>query len=65
MRQRITYILPEGSNVHRADLKVSNDSLNFTKAGEAAEEWRLTLGLDDLPEEVGRLLSQLFLELSC
>ena len=63
MKQRITYILPDGSNVHRADLKVSNNSLYFTKADEAAEEWRLTLGLDDLPEEVGRLLSQLFPEL--
>ena len=52
MKQRITYFLPEGKRVDPADIHVENDSLNFTKAHEAAEEWRLTLSLDDLPDEV-------------
>jgi hypothetical protein len=53
MKQRITYFLPEGNRVDSADIEVKDDSLNFTKAREAAEEWRLTLGLQDLPDEVG------------
>ena len=52
MKQRITYFLPEGKRVDPADIRVENDSLNFTKTHEAAEEWRLTLSLDDLPDEV-------------
>ena len=55
MKQRITYFLPEGNRVDPADITVENDSLNFTKAHEAAEEWRLTLGLQDLPDEVWKL----------
>jgi hypothetical protein len=53
MKQRITYFLPEGNRVDPADIQVEHDSLNFTKAHEAAEEWRLTIGLPDLPDEVG------------
>lgn len=52
MKQRITYLLPEGTGIGPADINVGNDSLDFTHAGEAGEEWRLTLGLNDLPEEV-------------
>ena len=52
MKQRITYLLPEGSQAEPADVKVDKDSLNFSRADEADEEWRLTLGINDLPEEV-------------
>lgn len=52
MKQRITYFLPEGNRVDQADIKVEKDSLKFTRAHEAAEELRLTLSLDDLPDEV-------------
>ena len=52
MKQRITYLLPDGSGLDPADIKVQNDSLEFTRTAEAAEEWRLTLGFNDLPEEV-------------
>lgn len=52
MKQRITYFLPEGNRVDSANIEVKKDSLNFTRAHEAAEEWRLTLSLSDLPDEV-------------
>lgn len=52
MKQRITYFLPEGKRVDPEDVHVGSDTLNFTKAHEAAEEWRLTLSLHDLPDEV-------------
>ena len=53
MKQRITYFLAQGNRVDSTDINVKNDSVNFTKAHEAAEEWRLTLSLNDLPDEVG------------
>jgi hypothetical protein len=52
MKQRITYFLPEGNRVDRTDIEVKKDGLNLTRAHEAAEEWRLTLSLNDLPDEV-------------
>lgn len=52
MKQRITYILPQGTGIDPADIEVKNDGLKFRKAGDAAEESRLTLGLDDIPAEV-------------
>lgn len=52
MKQRITYVLPEGIDLSPADIEVDAESLNFTKADQAAEEWRLTLGFGDLPDEV-------------
>lgn len=55
MKQRLTYFLPEGSGIDPSDIKISEDSLNFTKAAQASEEWRLTRGPGELPEEVGLL----------
>lgn len=52
MKQRITYILPEGTGISAGDIDVKSDSLHFAKAGEAVQEWRFTLGLDELPLEV-------------
>lgn len=52
MKQRITYFLPEGKRVDSKDIDVGKDTLNFARAHEAAEEWRLTLSLNELPDEV-------------
>lgn len=52
MKQRITYILPEGAGISAAHIDVKPDSLRFSKASEALQEWRFTLGPDELPVEV-------------
>lgn len=52
MKQRITYILPPGTGLSASDIAVEHDSLSFAKAGLAVEEWRFTLGLAELPDEV-------------
>jgi hypothetical protein len=60
MRQRITYLLPPGSGVDPADIKVDNsnvlklgeDLLSYAKSSESAEERRITIGLSELPQEV-------------
>ncbi|KAK5167330.1 protease B nonderepressible form [Saxophila tyrrhenica] len=57
MKQRITYLLPEGHRVNASDILVQDDSLSFADASKAAEEWRLTLGLDELPEEIQVILA--------
>ena len=57
MKQRVTYLLPESHGVDYADIKVGANGLDFLRADKAAEEWRLTLGLNDLPDEVSRLSS--------
>ena len=57
MKHRITYLLPEGLGIDPADIKVISTPADikirshyfeFKKAASAAEEWRLTLGLDEL-----------------
>lgn len=59
MKERITYILPPGTDLGASDLDIKPDSLTFAKGGLAVEEWRFTLGLDELPHEVclGRVLT--------
>ena len=52
MKQRITYMLPEGTGIDPADISVGSSNLSYTKAAQAAEEWRVTLDLDELPDEV-------------
>lgn len=52
MRQRITYLLPHGSGVNPADIKVTDNELTFARADDAAEERRITVGLSELPKEV-------------
>ena len=57
MKQRITYFLPEDVSADPEDIQVGSDNLNYTRASEAAQEWRFTLGVDDLPRKVrGSLL---------
>lgn len=53
MRQRITYLLPEGTGIDPADIQVTKDELKYSKIDQAAEERRITLGLNELPEDVG------------
>ena len=52
MKQRITYILPRDTVADPETIAVGDDHLNFTKTTQAAEEWKLTLGKADLPDEV-------------
>ena len=52
MKQRITYFLPAGSNVDPSDIKLQDESIDFVQADRVVEEWRLTLKLDELPNEV-------------
>lgn len=54
MKQRLTYLLPANSNLVPSDLSVKADRLDFAKAPQAHEEWRVTLGLHELPDEVCR-----------
>lgn len=55
MKQRTTYLLPEGHRADAEDIEIDSDSLKYTKAGQAAEEWRITLAWDELPSSVGLL----------
>ena len=52
MRQRITYLLPQGTGVNPADIDVGKDHLTFAKASDAAIERRITVGLSELPDLV-------------
>jgi hypothetical protein len=53
MKQRITFIQPEGTGIDPSGVHVNPDTLVFSNARNAALEKRLTLGLEDLPAEVG------------
>ena len=52
MKQRITYLLPEGSVIDPDDIRVKNDTISFANAKDAAVEKRVTVGLSELPDEV-------------
>lgn len=52
MKQRITYIQPEGTLIARDSIHVNPDTVVFTNARISALEKRITLGLDELPAEV-------------
>ncbi len=52
MKQRLTYLLPAGTGITPSDIKVVDDTFSFAKADQASEEWRVTLGWDELPDEV-------------
>jgi hypothetical protein len=53
MKQRITFIQPEGTGIDPNGIHVNPDTVVFSNARSAALEKRLTLGLEDLPAEVG------------
>ena len=52
MRQRITYLLPNGTGVDPADITVGDTELTYAQAHNATEERRITVGFDELPKEV-------------
>lgn len=52
MRQRITYLLSQGTSVDPSTIKVTDNGLDFDEAETAAEERRITIGLSQLPREV-------------
>ncbi|UJO19522.1 uncharacterized protein CLAFUR5_06657 [Fulvia fulva] len=56
MRQRITYLLPNGTGVDPADITVSDTELKYAQARDAAEERRITIGYDELPKEIQTIL---------
>ena len=57
MKQRITYLVPRGDGVNPEDIQVTKDSVHYKRADQAAEEWRLTLEINDVPQGVGFLSS--------
>ena len=52
MKQRITYLLPKGTELDAASVKVTDDTLSYANAKAAAMEKRVTAGLSELPAEV-------------
>jgi len=56
MKQRITYLLPEGSTLTPDDILLGENGVNVSTAEPPAIEKRVTAGLSELPAEVGRLL---------
>jgi hypothetical protein len=56
MKQRITFVQPEGTGIDPNGIHVNPDTVIFSNARSAALEKRLTLGLEDLPVEVRQYL---------
>lgn len=52
MKQRITYLLPEGTKINPEDIHITTNALTYADAKNAALEKRLTAGLSELPSEV-------------
>ena len=52
MKQRVTYLLPEGNAVNPNDITIGSRGLTYSNIDQASAEWRLNLGLSELPEEV-------------
>ncbi len=59
MKQRITYLLPEGSTLTPDDIVLSENGVNVSTAEPPAIEKRVTAGLSELPTEVGSSTSLL------
>ncbi|KAF2226533.1 PIG-X [Elsinoe ampelina] len=56
MKERITYLLADGEpGVNPADVLVAEDAIQLPGIL-AAKEWRITIGVDQLPEEVQAIL---------
>ena len=52
MKQRVTYLLPEGTKINPEDIAITKNALTYANAKNAALEKRLTAGLSELPLEV-------------
>ncbi|KAK5706683.1 protease B nonderepressible form [Elasticomyces elasticus] len=60
MKQRITYLLPLGTDYDPANIHIGPDSVNITNTAEApAIEKRVTAGLSELPAELRDLLTSI------
>ncbi|KAK4961115.1 protease B nonderepressible form [Elasticomyces elasticus] len=60
MKQRITYLLPPGTDYDPANIHIGPDSVNITNTAEApAIEKRVTAGLSELPAELRDLLTSI------
>lgn len=51
MKERVTFLNHQGQDFEPAQLQLQNDSLRL-KSLKAARQDRITLGLDELPQEV-------------
>ena len=54
MKERLTFLPSADSGLSKDDLLVRPDRLEYTKAHLTDAEWRLTLGVDEVPDEVSR-----------
>lgn len=52
MKQRVTFIQPEGTGIDPNGIYVNPDTVVFSNARSAALQKQLTLALEDLPAEV-------------
>ena len=59
LKHRVTYFLPQGIGADPEDIVLIDKSLKYKKASQAAEEWRLTLAFQDLPQGVSTLLREM------
>ncbi|KAK5729425.1 protease B nonderepressible form [Elasticomyces elasticus] len=60
MKQRITYLLPPGTDYDPANIHIGPDSVNITNtAGPPAIEKRVTAGLSELPAELREILTSI------
>ncbi|KAK5680993.1 protease B nonderepressible form [Elasticomyces elasticus] len=60
MKQRITYLLPSGTDYDPANIHIGPDSVNITNTAEPpAIEKRVTAGLSELPAELRDLLTSI------
>ncbi|KAK5716333.1 protease B nonderepressible form [Elasticomyces elasticus] len=60
MKQRITYLLPEGTDYDPANIHIGPDSVNITNTAEPpAIEKRVTAGLSELPVELREILTSI------
>lgn len=60
MKQRVTFIQPEGTGIDPNGIYVNPDTVVFSNARSAALQKQLTLALDDLPAEVCICRARLF-----
>lgn len=65
MKERITYIVrdPINNEFDPSTLKISDSSLEFTKGVDAAKEWQVTVGLDELGEKLDGKTAQSLYEI--
>lgn len=65
MKERITYIIrdPKNNEFNPETLQIDENSLSFTKGVDAAKEWSVTVGLDELGERIDPKTTQWLYEI--